>query len=37
VAIDTPGGNFSLKIKNKVQQITLKPNITKVKKIIVNV
>jgi hypothetical protein len=31
VAIDTPGGNLSLKIKSKAQQITLKPNIIKVK------
>jgi hypothetical protein len=34
VAIDTPGGNLSLKIKSRAQQITLKPNIIKVKKII---
>jgi hypothetical protein len=27
VAIDTPGGNLSLKIKSRAQQITLKPNI----------
>ena len=31
VAIDTPGGNLSLKIKSRAQQITLKPNIIKVK------
>jgi hypothetical protein len=31
VAIDTPGGNLSLKIKSKAQQIILNPNITKVK------
>jgi hypothetical protein len=31
LAIDTPGGNLSLKIKSKAQQITLKPNIMKVK------
>ena len=34
VAIDTPGGNLNLKIKSRAQQITLRPNITKVKKII---
>jgi hypothetical protein len=34
VAIDTPGGNLSLKIKSRAQQITLNPNIIKVKKII---
>jgi hypothetical protein len=27
VAIDTPGGNLSLKIKSRAQQITLNPNI----------
>ena len=27
VAIDTPGGNHSLKIKSRAQQITLNPNI----------
>jgi hypothetical protein len=37
VAIDTPGGNLSLKIKGRAQQITLKPNIIKVKKILANV
>jgi hypothetical protein len=37
VAIDTPGGNLSLKIKSRAQQITLKPNIIKVKKILANV
>jgi hypothetical protein len=31
VATDTPGGNLSLKIKSRAQQITLKPNIIKVK------
>ena len=31
MAIDTPGGNLSLKIKSRAQQITLKPNIIKVK------
>jgi hypothetical protein len=31
VAIDTPGGNLSLKIKSRAQQITLKPNIIKKK------
>jgi hypothetical protein len=31
VAIDTPGGNLSLKIKSRAQQITLNPNIIKVK------
>jgi hypothetical protein len=30
VAIDTPGGNLSLKIKSRAQQITLNPNIIKV-------
>jgi hypothetical protein len=30
VTIDTPGGNLSLKIKSRAQQITLKPNIIKV-------
>jgi hypothetical protein len=29
VAIDTPGGNLSLKIKSRAQQITLNPNIIK--------
>jgi hypothetical protein len=33
----TPGGNLSLKIKSKAQQITLKPNIMKVKKLLANV
>jgi hypothetical protein len=28
VAIGTPGGNLSLKIKSRAQQITLKPNIS---------
>ena len=37
VAIDTPGGNLSLKIKSRAQQITLKPNIIKVKKLLANV
>jgi hypothetical protein len=37
VAIDTPGGNLRLKIKNRAQQITLKPNIIKVKNFIANV
>jgi hypothetical protein len=37
VAIDTPGGNISLKIKSRAQQITLNPNIIKVKKFISNV
>ena len=27
MSIDTPGGNLSLKIKSRAQQITLKPNI----------
>jgi hypothetical protein len=34
LAIDTPGGNLILKIKSRAhsaQQITLKPNIIKVK------
>jgi hypothetical protein len=31
VAIDTPGGNLSLKIKSRAQQITLNPHIIKVK------
>jgi hypothetical protein len=31
VAIDTPGGNLSLNIKIIAQQITIKPNIIKVK------
>ena len=26
MAIDTPGGNLSLKIKSRAQQITLNPN-----------
>ena len=34
--MDTPGGNLSLKIKSRAQQITLNPNIIKVKKIISN-
>jgi hypothetical protein len=34
VAIDTTGANLSLKIKSRAQQITLNPNIIKVKKII---
>jgi hypothetical protein len=33
----TPGGNLSLKIKSKAQQITLKLNIMKVKKLLANV
>ena len=37
MAIDTPGGNLSLKIKSRAQQITVKPNIIKVKKLIANV
>jgi hypothetical protein len=37
VAIDTPGGNLSLKIKSRAQQITLNPNIIKVKNFISNV
>jgi hypothetical protein len=37
VAIDTPGGNLILKIKSRAQQITLKPNIIKVKKLLANV
>jgi hypothetical protein len=37
MAIDTPGGNLSLKIKSRAQQITLNPNIIKVKKILANV
>jgi hypothetical protein len=28
VAIDTPGGNLSLKIKSRAQQITLNPNLS---------
>jgi hypothetical protein len=32
VAIDTPGGSLSLKIKSRAQQTTLNPNIIKVKK-----
>jgi hypothetical protein len=32
VAIDTPGGKLSLKIKSRAQQITFNPNIIKVKK-----
>jgi hypothetical protein len=34
MAIDTPGGNLSLKIKSRAQQITLNPNIIKVKNFI---
>jgi hypothetical protein len=34
VAIDTPGGNLSLKIKSRAQQITLKPNIIKNKNLL---
>jgi hypothetical protein len=38
VAIDTPGGSLSLKIKSRAQQIvTLKPNIIKVKSLLANV
>jgi hypothetical protein len=37
VAIDTPGGNLSLKIKSRAQQITLNPNIIKVKNFLANV
>jgi hypothetical protein len=37
MAIDTPGGNLSLRIKNRAQQITLKPNIIKVKNLLANV
>ena len=37
VAIDTPGGNLSLKIKSRAQQMTLKPNIVKVKHLLANV
>jgi hypothetical protein len=37
VATDTPGGNLSLKIKSRDQQITLKPNIIKVKNLLANV
>jgi hypothetical protein len=37
VAIDTPGGNLSLKINSRAQQITLKPNIIKVKTLLANV
>jgi hypothetical protein len=37
VAIDTPGGNLSLKIKSRAQQITLNPNIIKVKHLFANV
>ena len=37
VAIDTPGGNLSLKIKSRAQQITLNPNIIKVKNLLANV
>jgi hypothetical protein len=37
MAIDTPGGNLSLKIKSRAQQITLRPNIIKVKNILANV
>jgi hypothetical protein len=36
VAIDTPGGNLSLKIKSRAQQITLNPNIIKVKILLAN-
>jgi hypothetical protein len=37
VAIDTPSGNLNLKIKSRAQQITVKSNIIKVKKLIANV
>jgi hypothetical protein len=37
VAIDTPGGNVSLKIKGRAQQIMLKPNIIKVKNLLANI
>ena len=37
MAIDTPGGSLGLKIKSRAQQITLKPNIIKVKKLLDNV
>jgi hypothetical protein len=37
VAIDTPGGNLGSKIKSRAQQITLKPNIIKVKNLLDNV
>ena len=37
MAIDTPGGNLSLKIKSRVQQITLNPNIIEVKNLLANV
>jgi hypothetical protein len=37
VAIDTPGGILSLKIKSRAQQITLNPNIIKVKNLLANV
>ena len=33
-SIDRRGGNLSLKIKSKAQQITLRPNIIKVKKLL---
>ena len=36
MAIDTPGGNLSLKIKSRAQQITLNPNIIKVKILLAN-
>jgi hypothetical protein len=37
VAIDTQGGNLILKIKSRAQQITLNPNIIKVKNVLANV
>ena len=37
MAIDTPSGNLNLKIKSRAQQITVKSNIIKVKKLIANV
>jgi hypothetical protein len=37
VVIETPGGNLRRQKKSRAQQITLKPNIIKVKNLLANV